>query len=97
MTSDLEGSPNIVKEALACDLPIVSVDVGDVRQRLQGVHAAWITDRDPAALAAAVIEILRTCPRTNGSEKVQNLSLDMTSGALCHVYQKVGFSRGTQC
>ena len=37
VTSDAEGSPTMVQEALATNLPVVSVDVGDIAERLEGV------------------------------------------------------------
>ena len=47
MTSFVEGSPNVVKEAMACNIPIASVDVGDVSELLSGVNgciesSCWI-------------------------------------------------------
>jgi glycosyltransferase involved in cell wall biosynthesis len=62
MTSDLEGSPNCVKEALACGTPIVSVPVGDVPQVVDSAERGRITDRNPAALADAVADLLGTGP-----------------------------------
>ena len=51
LTSYHEGSPTIVKEALACNLPIVSVPVGDVPQRIQDLEGCYLSDADAMELA----------------------------------------------
>ena len=89
VTSDYEGSPNIVKEALACNLPIVSVDVGDVRERLQDVNLAYIIERDPIALGKAIVQILKNGRRCNGYQKSLELSLDKTTDMIINIYQSV--------
>src|SRR5205823_3231175 len=52
LTSLHEGSPNIIKEALACNVPVVSVDVGDVRERIQGIDGCYIAYADASDLAS---------------------------------------------
>jgi teichuronic acid biosynthesis glycosyltransferase TuaC len=50
LTSTHEGSPNVVKEALACNVAVVSVDVGDVRERIDGVDGSFLADATPVDL-----------------------------------------------
>jgi len=52
LTSMHEGSPTVVKEAVACGLPVVSVDVGDVAERIQGIKGCHLAQPEPADLAA---------------------------------------------
>jgi glycosyltransferase involved in cell wall biosynthesis len=56
LCSDREGSPTSVKEALACNLPVVATDVGDVRELLQGVVGPWVCPQDVGAMAHTLRE-----------------------------------------
>jgi teichuronic acid biosynthesis glycosyltransferase TuaC len=68
--SDSEGSPMMVKEALACNVPVVGVDVGDVKERLEGVWPSKVAAKEPSALAESIVEILREGSPSNGREKL---------------------------
>ena len=87
LTSDFEGSPDIIKEAMACNLPIVAFDVGDVRERTDGVAATAIVQRDTDAMARAAIEIIRSGQRSNGRSKIQELDAPRVRDAVLAVYQ----------
>jgi len=89
VTSDAEGSPTVVQEAMASNLPIVSVDAGDVAERLEGVRQTRIVRRDPLALGAALVDVLKNPERSDGSLRAESLSLTSIAGALMALYGEV--------
>ncbi|MBN1564067.1 MAG: glycosyltransferase [Anaerolineae bacterium] len=87
-TSAHEGSPNVVKEALACNLPIVSVAVGDVRERIAEVAGCYLCENpDPAALAEKLDHVLQQRQRTNGRTTVQTIDEQYTVQQTIAVYK----------
>ena len=68
VTSLHEGSPNIVKESMACNLPVVSVPCGDVVDRLNGVKNSGVCSYDATLLSALLARILINGERSNGLE-----------------------------
>jgi glycosyltransferase involved in cell wall biosynthesis len=87
LTSSREGSPNIVKEALACNQRVVSVDVGDVRERLAGIGGCVVCDDDQPATIAAAIETALSAPApTNGREAVEQLSGEQLVRQIAQIY-----------
>jgi glycosyltransferase involved in cell wall biosynthesis len=85
--SELEGSPQVVKEAMACNLPIVSVEVGDVPDILAGVEACFVCRRDPAHIAEKVKLVLEQGNRSNGREKTQRYELGSIARRVIQVYE----------
>ena len=91
LTSHVEGSPNIVKEALACNRSIVSVDVGDVRERLEGIagcHMALATADDLAA-KLRIVSAHTEGIGVEGRMRMQELSLARIAERLLGVYREV--------
>jgi teichuronic acid biosynthesis glycosyltransferase TuaC len=88
LSSVHEGSPTIVKEALCCNLPIVSVDVGDVRERLQDIEGCAIVDDQPQALADALLKVLQTRQRLQADAVAEKLSAEYEVERVIEIYQR---------
>lgn len=88
VTSLHEGSPNIVKEAMACNLPVVSVPCGDVIERLSTTRRGAICAYDPATLAEALHEVFKAGQRSNGREQLlaQGLTTVKVAERLIQIY-----------
>lgn len=84
-----EGSPNIVKQAMACNLPIVATDVGDVREVIGNTAGCYISEPDPGSFAQLLGAILASPFRTTGREDVKHLSGPLIAERLIHVYEEV--------
>ena len=91
MTSFTEGSPQVIKEALACGCPIVSVDVGDVWERTEGIEGCFISGRDPKDIARFIKQALDFVGRTNGKQAIEKngLSNDVIAARIISVYENL--------
>jgi teichuronic acid biosynthesis glycosyltransferase TuaC len=96
LTSALEGSPMVIKEAMACNLPIVSVAVGDVPEVIGGTEGCAIVKREPAAIAAQLVAALRNPTRTDGRTRIDHLRHDRIARRVLEVYTHAIRKKGLQ-
>jgi teichuronic acid biosynthesis glycosyltransferase TuaC len=83
-----EGSPNIVKQAMACNLPIVATDVGDVRELIGKTQGCHICSRDVLEFAGRLREILGSQQRTQGRHDIRHLDRPFVARKIINVYEE---------
>ena len=89
MTSFTEGSPQFIKEAMACNVSIVSTDVGDVKEILGNTEGTYICTYDPNDVAEKIKLALAFGKRTNGREKIKHLDNKLIAEKIVTVYKTI--------
>ena len=89
LTSLWEGSPNVVKEAMACGRPIVSTDVGDVKELLKDTSGCYVVDHDPENVSRAIASALEFKGITNGRQEIADLREENIADRLISIYNSV--------
>ena len=89
LVSLAEGSPNAVKEAMATNLPVITVDVGDTAELIGPTEGCYLVPREVEAVAARVVEVCRRGTRTRGREWIARLSIESVAKQIVAVYSSV--------
>jgi glycosyltransferase involved in cell wall biosynthesis len=87
MASTIEGSPNVVKEALACNLPVVTVDVGDTADLIGPTQGHRLVSREVGSIAASIVEICRHGTRARSRERMAQFSIERVAERVLEVYR----------
>src|SRR4030095_13433546 len=89
LTSKSEGSPQIIKEAMACNCPIVATDVGDIKEIISGTEGCYITSSEPEAVADKIKLAIKFAGRTKGREKIKTFDNNLIAEKLYSIYKEM--------
>lgn len=90
ITSLHEGSNNSIKEAMACNLPVVSVPCGDSEERLNQVKNCFVAETyDKFELANLMERVLKNGYRSNGINYTAPILLSNTSKETVNFYFEI--------
>lgn len=94
MTSAFEASPVTIREALACNVPVISTDVGDARVVTKDIVGCRIVEADADRIAEALRAALAGPRRVNGRDRMHAYALETVAQALLALYRRVIEKRG---
>jgi glycosyltransferase involved in cell wall biosynthesis len=86
MTSFREGSPQFIKEAMACNTPIVTTKVGDVSYIIKNTKGCYIADTDPVDVQLKIQQVLKFEKRTTGRKDIKHLDNKVIADKIIRVY-----------
>lgn len=91
LPSKSEGSPQALKEAMACNCPIVATDVADIRHLLGDIDGHYICSFEPKDVASKIAKAFSYGKRTNGRQRIIDLGLtnDLVAKRLITIYKAV--------
>jgi len=89
MTSLMEGSPQFIKEAMACNCPVVTTNVGSVKEIIDGTEGCFICENNAEEIGEKLKLVLASGKRTNGHLKVQHLDNEVIADRIISVYESV--------
>ena len=89
VTSLSETGPIIVKEALACNCPIISTNVGDVQKLIRNVQNCYISSYNPKDIKKRINLVFMKNKRTNGEQAIKNFNLEKIAYKVIAVYKNI--------
>jgi glycosyltransferase involved in cell wall biosynthesis len=89
LASQSEGSPNTIKEAMATNLPVITVEVGDTAELIGQTEGCHLVPRDAQEIATKIVEVCRRGMRTRGRDRMTKYSMENAAIQIAQVYLTV--------
>lgn len=89
LTSLREGSPQFIKEAMSCNTPIVSVDVGDVKEVIQNTDGCFLAENDASDLSEKIKKALEFGSKTDGRDQINRFDNKSIAKQIINIYNSI--------